>query len=622
MNIAVKINLLILGAILGTLCIILFSTVSSFSGLKKINQSEINTILQEERKKKLIDLIGNASAVLGQEKSGKDAIAAINAMRFGKEKKNYFFVVDTQGQFIIHPHRPDLLGTNQIELKSLDGQYIIKEMIKQTKVSQKGFLRYKWEKPHDPDVIQEKLTFFQKVPGKDWIIGTGVFNDDIQLIAKEKERLLHQNLKTGMRASILIVIGFAVLFVLASMLVVKKIFKPVRQVAEFADRVGRGDLTAQIDYTSNDEIGVMAASMQKAVKDLASLIQQMVSTSSAVTVSSTRLLEISQDLKNSSNEMENNSNHANQQTITLSSRMEKVLTATDKINEQLDSIAGVTDGVSANTRLVGEKMESVSKETTSAACAVEQMYASFNETAKNSSEGAAVTQKASGMANETNELINRLADAAREIGQIIEMIQTIASQTHLLSMNAAIEAAGAGDAGKGFFVVANEVKELANQTESSAGIISSKIRGMQSITQEAVDVIHSIVQVIDQIDQIMFAIASSVEEQTVVTNDISSSINSTADSAKELHFKAKENMDAIFKVVENIENTATESDWIQDDVKNTSVGIQQVSNHMEKATKAVQTSVDGIEEIQDQARELALMAKQLKRAIEMFKFEK
>ncbi|MBU2452953.1 MAG: hypothetical protein KJ668_06545, partial [Proteobacteria bacterium] len=197
--------------------------------------------------------------------------------------------------------------------------------------------------------------------------------------------------------------------------------------------------------------------------------------------------------------------------------------------------------------------------------------------------------------------------------------QTIASQTHLLSLNAAIEAAGAGDAGKGFFVVANEVKELANQTETSANIIRSKILGMQEHTKKAVEVIQSIVKVISDIDQIMFAIASSVEEQTTVTNDISSNISVTAENANDLNIKAKENIDAIRQVAINIEATSAESELIQKDVTTTTMGIEDVLTYVNRANESVKTSALGIEEIQVQADELSSLAKDLKQAIQIFK---
>ncbi len=618
-GIATKISILVLAAILLTLLIVFLSSLFSLSDMKKINQDELHRIIYEERMDKLVELTDNASAILETTNFHNYAINAITAMRFGKQKKNYFFVIDEQGRFVAHPERPDLVGKNQMNLQSPDGKFIIKEMIERSKTENQGFITYQWEKPHKKGELGEKLTYFRKIPKWQWIIGTGIYNDDIKDIAREKEKFLFEKFKKGLGISIGIILFFSICFMFLSIFLTRKLLKPVKQVADFTKELGAGNFAATLEYKSNDEIGAMAESMRGAAKDLGTLIKKLIKTSTTIADSSSRLLTIAYDLKDSSKEMENNSENATRETQSISKHMKNILSATNQINTQLENIAGFTESVSDNTSSVGAKIDSVSKATTSAACAIEQMYASFNETAQNSSKGASVTENASRQAKETSVIMNQLGDSAKEIGEIIEIIQTIASQTHLLSLNAAIEAAGAGDAGKGFFVVANEVKELANQTETSANVIRSKILGMQDHTNKAVEVIRSIVKVIEDIDQIMFAIASSVEEQTTVTNDISSNISATAENAKELNLNAKESIDAVQQVAINIESTSNESDLIQKDVKITTMGIEGVLNYVSKSNESVKASAQGIEEIQVQADELASLAKNLKQAIHIFK---
>jgi len=619
LGIATKISILVLAAILSTLLIVFLSAFFSISEMKKANQDELTRIMHEERKEKLVELTDNASAVLETTNFHSYAVNAITAMRFGKQKKNYFFVIDEQGRFIVHPERPDFIGTNQMNLQSEDGKFFIKEMIERSKTETQGFIAYQWEKPHQKGVIGEKLTYFRRIPKWQWIIGTGIYNDDIKDIALEKEELLLEKVKKGMGTLVGSILFFSVCFIILSIMLTRKLLSPVKQVADFAREIGAGNLAATLAYTSNDEIGFMAESMRGGAKDLGNLIKKLILTSTTIADAASRLLTIAYDLKDSSKEMENNSENATRETLSISNHMKNILSATNTINTQLENIAGFTESVSNNTSSVGVKIDSVSKSTTSAACAIEQMYASFNETAQNSSKGAGVTENASKQAKETSVIMNQLGESAKEIGEIIEIIQTIASQTHLLSLNAAIEAAGAGDAGKGFFVVANEVKELANQTETSANIIRSKILGMQEHTKKAVEVIQSIVKVISDIDQIMFAIASSVEEQTTVTNDISSNISVTAENANDLNIKAKENIDAIRQVAINIEATSAESELIQKDVTTTTMGIEDVLTYVNRANESVKTSALGIEEIQVQADELSSLAKDLKQAIQIFK---
>jgi methyl-accepting chemotaxis protein len=497
-------------------------------------------------------------------------------------------------------------------------------MIERSKKESQGFLTYQWkkpggEKPGEKGVKEEKLTYFRLIPKWGWIIGTGIYNDDINEIALEKEAALVEKFDKGLVFFMGFVLFFSCCFIFWSIFITRRLLSPVKEVAKFARQIGKGDFSARLEYKSHDEIGLMAESMRNGARDLGKLVKSLVRTVATIAESSSRLQEIAHDLKDASREMENNSGNATRETLNISGRMTNILSATDKINSRLQSIAEFTEKVSDNTKDVGVKIDFVSESTTAAACAVEEMYASFNETARNSSVGAGVTENAANQARAASLIMNELGESAKEIGEIIGIIQTLSSQTHLLSLNAAIEAAGAGDAGKGFFVVAHEVKELANQSERSANVIRTKIRGMQDHAKKSIEVIQSIVGVIEEIDKIMLAIAASVEEQTTVTNDISSSLSVTAENAKDLNIKAKENIDAIAQVAVNIDAVSNESGVIRKDVNMTGTEIAEVSTYVGKTNESVKASALRIEEIQAQADELAGLAKNLNQAIQIFK---
>lgn len=618
LSIVSKISMLVFSGIVSTLLVVFLVSFLSFQEIKKMNQEELQKIIFEERKQKLIELTENAASVL-EKTPGHYAAKALAVMRFGEGKKNYFFILDEQGRFVVHPERPDLIEKDSMDLKSADGKPIIREMLEIAKKQTSGFISYQWEKPDQKGVISKKLTYFKMVPKWGWIVGTGIYNDDIKTIASEKEAFILEKLNKGLGWFIGFILFFSMGFLILSIFITRRVLQPIREVAEFSKKIGEGDFGANLNYKGQDEIGIMAESMRNGAKDLGKLIMKLVRSSNTIAESSSRLQHIALDLKDASREMEKNSENTTAKAMNISGRMTNIFSATSKINSQLASIAEFTEKVSENTNDVGANIDFVTESTTSAACAVEQMYASFNETARNSSLGASVTENAARQARETTIIMNQLGESAKEIGEIISIIQNLAAQTHLLSLNAAIEAAGAGEAGKGFFVVAHEVKELANQSERSAGEIRSKILGMQAHAKKAVDVIQAIVKVIEEIDQIMMAIAASVEEQTTVTNNISSSLSATAENAKDLNIKAKENIESIQKVALNIEATAGESEIIRRDVNSTGKEVADVSAYVGKTNDSVKASAIRIEEIQAQAAELAALAKDLERAIQIFK---
>jgi methyl-accepting chemotaxis protein len=168
------------------------------------------------------------------------------------------------------------------------------------------------------------------------------------------------------------------------------------------------------------------------------------------------------------------------------------------------------------------------------ATGTEEMSVTIREIAKNASEAAKVAGAAATSARRTNELIARLGESSRQVGDVVKVITAIADQTNLLALNATIEAARAGDAGRGFAVVANEVKELAKETARSTEDISRRIDSMQADTRAAVDAIGQIVTVIGRIDEIQTTIASSVEQQAATTNEIGRTLHELAQASTEI----------------------------------------------------------------------------------------
>ena len=178
--------------------------------------------------------------------------------------------------------------------------------------------------------------------------------------------------------------------------------------------------------------------------------------------------------------------------------------------------------------------EEVSASAQSLASAVVQFEASIKEIAGYASNASSVARQAVDAAGTTNATITRLGESSAEIGNVIKVINSIAEQTNLLALNATIEAARAGDAGKGFAVVANEVKELAKETSKATEDIVRRIETIQTDTQEAVDAIGLVSDIISQINESQNSIAGAVEEQTAMTSQISRSISEVATGSGEI----------------------------------------------------------------------------------------
>ncbi|HVJ52895.1 MAG TPA: methyl-accepting chemotaxis protein [Aliidongia sp.] len=208
--------------------------------------------------------------------------------------------------------------------------------------------------------------------------------------------------------------------------------------------------------------------------------------------------------------------------------MERVSSATSEMQETARNLAGYAERTGNQTGEARDYSERTSENVEAVAAAVEEMVSSVSEVGRQIGEAGRIVSRAVDEADHTSITMKQLADAATRIGQVVKLINDIASQTNLLALNATIEAARAGEAGKGFAVVASEVKSLATQTARATEDIQAQIMAIQSETTKAVSAIEGIAQTIGTISDITGAVAAAAEEQTAATGEISRSIHEAA----------------------------------------------------------------------------------------------
>ncbi|MGY3545028.1 methyl-accepting chemotaxis protein [Bradyrhizobium sp. USDA 4472] len=184
--------------------------------------------------------------------------------------------------------------------------------------------------------------------------------------------------------------------------------------------------------------------------------------------------------------------------------------------------------------VVAAASEEASTNVQAVASASEELSSSITEISRRVQDSARMAAEAVEQATRTNERVNELSQAAARIGDVVELIHTIAGQTNLLALNATIEAARAGEAGRGFAVVASEVKALAEQTAKATGEIGAQVAGIQTATQESVNAIREISGTIERLSEVSAAIAAAVEEQGAATQEISRNVQQASDGTQEV----------------------------------------------------------------------------------------
>ncbi|MEU2348356.1 methyl-accepting chemotaxis protein [Modestobacter sp. NPDC049651] len=289
----------------------------------------------------------------------------------------------------------------------------------------------------------------------------------------------------------LIVVGLAVSVVLA-LLIVRSVMRPVQRVREVLDEVAGGDLSVRVGETGGAEIGEVARSLDRTLDSLSGVL-------SLVSSSADRLAGASQKL-----------NHG-----------------ADAIADNARTAAGQADVVVASAAEVASSVDTV-------ATGSSQMESAIREISQNASEASRVANQAVGVAEETTRMVGKLGDSSQEIAAVVKLINGIAEQTNLLALNATIEAARAGEAGKGFAVVASEVKELAQETARATEDISTRVAAIQADTAGAVEAIGQITSVIAEINDFQSTIAAAVEEQTATTNEMNRNVAEAAGSSRSI----------------------------------------------------------------------------------------
>jgi methyl-accepting chemotaxis protein len=214
--------------------------------------------------------------------------------------------------------------------------------------------------------------------------------------------------------------------------------------------------------------------------------------------------------------------------------VETVSSASSELEMSAGTLTSTAERAQEVTTMVAAASEEASTNVQSVASATEEMASSITEISRQVQESARMASDAVGQARATTDRVSELSKAASRIGDVVELINTIAGQTNLLALNATIEAARAGEAGRGFAVVASEVKALAEQTAKATGEIGQQINGIQAATQDSVNAIKEISGTIEKLSEISSTIAAAVEEQGAATQEISRNVQQAAQGTQQV----------------------------------------------------------------------------------------
>ncbi|MCB9481780.1 MAG: methyl-accepting chemotaxis protein [Desulfobacteraceae bacterium] len=416
------------------------------------------------------------------------------------------------------------------------------------------------EKAYEIEKQMTNLAMVEALPIQEKTISSLNQVSEINLkLADTSKRNADTQAKSNMKSSLVFLFSGFIFAAFFGTMVTKSILSPLKQSGELFKAISEGDFTKDIPkklLSQKDELGDMGRQINEMTNSLRKIFRELNSGSKTLASSATELAAVSEQTAQSANES--------------TRRAETVALGARELTESAQSMA--------------EKMENSAQNLNSVATAMEQMTSTIAEIASNTSTANKNTEESVKQAQQFAEIMKNLGNAAMEIGKVTETISNISEQTNLLALNATIEAARAGEAGRGFAVVAGEIKELAAQTAEATDDISSRITGIQNAAQKAENDINTIVKGITQVNDIVSAIASAIEEQTSAVGEISSNINSASDMVNDANSQSsqmKNVSEEISRDMAEVSSSAVQVEGASSQVKETVKELSSLSEEIQ-----------------------------------------
>jgi methyl-accepting chemotaxis protein len=425
---------------------------------------------------------------------------------------DYFWIHDLNDVMIMHPIKPELEGTNLSQNKDSNGKFLFVEMNKLVKSDRSGFVDYVWPKPGFKDAVP-KISFVKSTDVWHWVIGSGIYLDDV-------DALFWQNVLKFLAWGLLIGGFISASLMLVGRNVLRTIGGDPRDVLQVTHRITVGDLTNKVICAPGDSGSVLAGikemqiSLHNMIEEIRQRAGQLIDTATSLSIASKQITQGS---------------HA---------QSEAAASTAAAIEEMTVSITSVSDNTN-EVRILSE-----------------QSLAKTREGNQSTGEMIKEVKQIEDTVNNIASSVNQFITSARTISSMTQQVKDIAEQTNLLALNAAIEAARAGEQGRGFAVVADEVRKLAEKSGQSAGeidritqsleqqstLVEKSVQdGLRSLqtTQKHVDEVSAVLieasSAVEKSSAGVHDIASSVSEQSLASNEIARNVESIAQMAEENH---------------------------------------------------------------------------------------
>lgn len=526
-------------------------TISKLSDLVDLSLSEMNLQYQRVQEGKI------------SEKDAKaEALETIEKMRYSGDE--YFWINDLKNIMLMHPTKPEINGTDVSGSQDPDGKYIFQEMVAAVKSQGSGIVRYQWPKPGF-DEPQPKISYVSEFEPWGWIVGTGIYVDDLVAIQK--------SIYTQVIIMSSIIIIFSIIIV---SLIVIPINKTLRTIVLKTDRYRDFDFSEKINIHTKDEFGEIASAFDKVSDGLSEVLTSMINTSKEISDDSERISE-------SMTHLQGSSGSAVQSTSDISAVIRQTSVATESVSSALDEAL--------------EAIEVVAGKATDGAHRVSEINSRASKIKEDSIRSSSSTIEMYGSVKLRIEEAMENAKEVNKINELLESILKITAQTNMLALNASIEAARAGDAGRGFAVVAGEVGKLAEASaklvenikttvdfiQNSVGIlINDSSEMLEFIDKTVLNDYKNLGAIGDQYNNDASEFNSIMMELSAISEELSSSMVTIAENVREVQQATEQEANEVQNILEVSEDVAQKSIAVNEILKTNIEMIEELDEIIHK----------------------------------------